>query len=100
MAHKKIVASVVGSTFYHGAGNLLQRLRPGNPLRLVRQPQNKYDKNAIGVFWSNTQLGHIPRALAAELAPLIDAGIVIKCLAANGAYVLQLEWDEPDAVVQ
>lgn len=96
MAHKRIVSSVVGSTFYQGASNLLGRLRPGNPLNLQRQPQNKYDKNAIGVFFSSTQLGHLPRGLAAELAPLMDAGVPIKVCASAQAFVVQLEWDVPD----
>jgi hypothetical protein len=98
MAHKKIVSSIVGTTFYHGAGSLLQRLRPGSPLRIVRQPTNRYDKNAIAVYWSNTPLGHLPRSLAAELAPKMDAGTEIKICAANSSYVLQLEWDEPDVI--
>lgn len=98
VAEKHIHASVVGSTFYHGAGGLLQRLRPGCSLRLVRQPDNPADKNAIGVFWSNTQLGHIPRGLAAELAPLMDTGFEITARQSTTMYVIELFWNTGEEV--
>jgi hypothetical protein len=88
-------SSIVGSSFYPGAGNIIMRLRPGAALRLKREPDNKYDKNAIAVFFSETKLGHIGRGLAALLAPRMDAGLVINCTKhpANGAVVV-LSWDE------
>ena len=86
---------IVGTSFYPGAWNLLKRLRSGNQLRVVRQPTNKYDKNAIGVFWGSKQLGHVPRGLAAELAPVMDAGIEIKAMKENGPVaVIKLYWDD------
>jgi SWI/SNF-related matrix-associated actin-dependent regulator of chromatin subfamily A3 len=40
---------------------------------LVHQPLNRYDNNAIAVFNArNNQVGHLPGALAAVLAPLLD----------------------------
>ena len=44
---------------------------------LYREPSNPYDKNAIKVkAWGKHDLGYIPRELAADLAPLLDAGKV------------------------
>lgn len=41
---------------------------------LRRQPSNMYDRNAIQVLnMRNEQIGHIPREMAAQLAPLMDA---------------------------
>lgn len=46
------------------------------PVLLVRDYENKHDKNAIAVkLEDNTQIGWIPRRFASILAPEIDAGI-------------------------
>ncbi|RWW20820.1 hypothetical protein GW17_00015046 [Ensete ventricosum] len=50
---------------------------------LVREPLNPYDPNAIKVLNTRTaQVGHIERAAAAALAPLLDS-----CLVSVGAIV-------------
>lgn len=48
------------------------------PAVLIRNPDNEHDANAIQVHVpaANTMIGHLPRALASRLAPLIDAGQV------------------------
>ncbi len=42
-------------------------------LRLVREPGNQYDPNAVAV-WSDKhgQVGYVPKAIAAELSPVIN----------------------------
>lgn len=46
--------------------------------RLVRNPSNEFDSNAIEVhvpsFEGKEMLGHIPAAVSSRLAPLLDAG--------------------------
>ncbi|MGU3665622.1 HIRAN domain-containing protein [Methylobacterium sp. A49B] len=47
----------------------------GDRLQLMRDPENPHDRNAIRVVWRNDrQLGHVPRTLACDVAPLLDAG--------------------------
>jgi len=41
---------------------------------LVREPHNPYDTNAIRVAIGNKKLGYVPKALAKDLAPEMDAG--------------------------
>ena len=45
---------------------------------LVREPDNEYDPNAIAVhvpaLGEHAHLGHVPRNVAARLAPQLDAG--------------------------
>jgi SWI/SNF-related matrix-associated actin-dependent regulator of chromatin subfamily A3 len=69
----------------------------GEQVRLIREPQNKYDRwamssvspqlnasflprvfrNAIAVQnIGRTQVGHVPRQTAAKLAPLMDGGLI------------------------
>jgi hypothetical protein len=49
-------------------------LAPGRPLELRREPDNEHDPNAIAVHADGAQVGFVPRELAAELAPQLDAG--------------------------
>jgi hypothetical protein len=100
------VVGIVGTSFYPGSWNLLQRCKAGCPLRIVRcgpdHPSYKYDKNAVAVMWGGKQLGHIPRGLAAELAPIMDAGTEITALKVNGPVpvgvnpltIIGLRWDD------
>jgi hypothetical protein len=41
---------------------------------LIREPNNKHDPNAIGVYFLRDRLGYIKRDLAAQLAPTMDSG--------------------------
>ena len=49
-------------------------LAPGRPLELRREPANPHDANAIAVHAGGRHVGFVPRELAAELAPELDAG--------------------------
>jgi HIRAN domain len=56
---------------------IAQGCKPFERVYLVREPDCKYDANAIKVVCENgSQLGYIPRKVAAELATLLDAGRV------------------------
>lgn len=59
--------------------------KEGKPLILNREPNNKFDKNAVsvwifvkGCFGSGThQLGYLDSHTAEEVAPLIDKGVPV-----------------------
>ncbi|KAG8910275.1 hypothetical protein FRC00_008504 [Tulasnella sp. 408] len=58
---------IVGVRYYTGM------VGAGELVSVVREPTNQYDSNAIRVLnASGTQVGHIPRTVAAKLAPLMD----------------------------
>lgn len=66
---------LAGVTF-EGRQDVLGRLAPGAPLRIVRQPDNEYDQNACALFDPHgDQVGFLNRRLAAVLAAAIDSGI-------------------------
>ncbi|WP_411341758.1 HIRAN domain-containing protein [Sphingopyxis sp. J-6] len=68
-----IKASLVGMK-YHGVGlDEAARCLTGQT-NLRREPNNMHDKNAIAVVHKDRVLGHIDRASAAIIAPLIDDG--------------------------
>ncbi|THH29944.1 hypothetical protein EUX98_g4232 [Antrodiella citrinella] len=59
--------SVVGIQYYKGLVGV------GEMVRLVREPGNKYDRNAIKVEnIGHQQVGHLPRNVALKLTPLVD----------------------------
>ncbi|RMG98279.1 MAG: hypothetical protein D6706_07435 [Chloroflexi bacterium] len=84
----EIKTKIAGVSFDNDDGSSRQeiirrRVRSGQTLRLIREPGNKYDRNAIGVWveWKRpllgmkrAQVGHIGSHISAEIAPLIDAG--------------------------
>ncbi|KAF9650574.1 hypothetical protein BDM02DRAFT_3164771 [Thelephora ganbajun] len=63
--------NIVGVQYYKGLVGY------GEHVKLEREPNNQYDRNAIKVLnINNTQVGHVPRNVAAKLAPLLDQGKV------------------------
>jgi hypothetical protein len=101
MASQKKRVQIMGSSFYPGAGEQLARMRPGQQLRVEREPKNKYDTNTISVHIFNQQLGHFPRGFAAEIAPLMDAGNKVMAHKSRdprfaGTGVIVVEWEIED----
>ncbi|KAJ0266374.1 putative SWI/SNF-related matrix-associated actin-dependent regulator of chromatin subfamily A member 3-like 1 [Hirschfeldia incana] len=63
-----IIANIVGLKYYSG------RINGRELVGLIREPSNLYDENAIRVLNTRSvQVGHIERAVAAVLSPLIDS---------------------------
>jgi hypothetical protein len=70
------VAGVAGAGAHHAEALASEAVAPGARLVLRRDPDNPHDPNAIQVHPSDggDQVGWVPRELAAELAPGLDAG--------------------------
>jgi hypothetical protein len=70
------IANVAGAERHHADVLTSDAAAPGAPLTLRRDPGNAHDPSAIAVDLAATgeQLGWVPRELAAELAPRLDAG--------------------------
>jgi hypothetical protein len=76
-----IVTGAAGAAQFHDEVLQSTGADPGAPLELRREPDNEHDENAIaveversGAAGGGGRLGFVPRELAAELAPRIDAG--------------------------
>lgn len=85
-----IKSRVAGVTFDNRDGTSRQlyvrHVKKDDRLLLQREPLNDFDPNAIVVLWTTPdgvahQLGYVPRALSAVLAPLVDAGATLTALA-------------------
>jgi single-stranded-DNA-specific exonuclease len=64
---------LVGVSF-EGRQDTIAGLRVETELTLERQPDNRYDANAIAVHYGALQLGFVRKEIAKHLAPLIDSG--------------------------
>lgn len=64
---------VVGVTF-EGRQDVVGGMREGAPLRLIRQPENPHDANAVGVWFGELQIGFLKREIARRVAENFDAG--------------------------
>lgn len=71
------VAAVAGAGRHHAEALAGHDVGPGRALELRRDPGNEHDPNAVAVHPSGggEQIGWVPRELAAELAPRLDAGV-------------------------
>jgi arsenate reductase len=70
------VVGVAGAGQHHADAVATDAAAPGRPLELMRDLANPHDANAIAVHGhgGGEQLGWVPREVAAELAPELDAG--------------------------
>lgn len=59
---------------YHAGEALWERLRVGDALELVREPDNPYDPWAVRVDWRGIKLGYLPRAQNRTVAAELDRG--------------------------
>ena len=67
---------MVAGARYEGRDKVIARYaRAGDTVYLVRDPANRYSRNAIEVRLANgLQIGFVPEEFAVELAPLLDGG--------------------------
>jgi HIRAN domain len=70
------VCGVAGAARHHAEGLASSELGPGAVLELRRDVNNPHDPNAIAVHGpgGGEQVGWVPRELAEEIAPSLDAG--------------------------
>lgn len=61
--------------------------RPGKPVRLVREPANPHDPNAIAVYADGARnlAGYVPKGYAKRLARLLDAGADMVAISTRGS---------------
>lgn len=63
---------------HHAAPAQWERMRPGDPLRLVREPANPHDSLAIQVYWYDQLIGYLPRTENGAVARALDRGMALE----------------------
>jgi hypothetical protein len=66
--------SPLAGSQYYALGDFWSEIKVGDPLSLIREPENRHDRNAIRVEWRGHQLGYVPRAENRAVAAAMDAG--------------------------
>ena len=66
--------SPLAGSQYYAARQAWSELRPGDRLELVREPDNRHDRNAVRIDWRTQALGYVPRAENRAVARALDAG--------------------------
>lgn len=64
--------AVVGMK-HRKAEELVASLPHGEPITLVREPDNQFDRNAVQVWARGRHVGYVPKTQNAVLAQFIDA---------------------------
>ena len=83
---------------YDNRREAFEKLKVDEKVSLVREPDNKFDKNAIKVINnSNEMLGYVVRNKANEIAPRLDNGEKCNCVVAEieeNVFVVKVVWSE------
>lgn len=74
VAHILLQDSPLAGFQYHAGRKLWPQMKVGDPLTLVREPDNPYDPRAVRVEWRGHKIGYVPRRENADVARLIDGG--------------------------
>lgn len=69
-----IQSSPLAGYQYHAGTEVWDQLKVGETLKLVREPDNPHDRNAVRVEWQGQQLGYLPRAENQAIAAELDRG--------------------------
>ena len=86
---QNIKLKVVGVTFTNEdtgtpRQSILAQLDTSSAVFLEREPNNKFDKNAVKVMTLHGQVGYIGKDYASILAEMMDAGRIFKASIAEG----------------
>ena len=77
-AEMLIQSSPLAGFQYYAGASVWHALHEGDLLTLVREPDNRYDADAIRVDWHGTMLGYVPRRDNVALARLLDKGTAVE----------------------
>ncbi len=77
MTTNRVLNTKVSGVTFDGRQALIAQLTGHEPCRLVPEPFNKFDPNAIGVMVASERgeiwhIGYIPKEIAAEISPYLD----------------------------
>jgi hypothetical protein len=81
--------TMIVGTKYRGpaAVAILGRLRPGDRLRLMREPENPHDPDAVAVYSETTHIGYVPRSVNRDVAYAIMRADSVAAVVTHGAIV-------------
>jgi hypothetical protein len=67
-------SAVTAGLRHHDAKLVWDEMQVGDALRLVREPDNPYDANAVRIDWNGHKLGYLPQGDNIAVARQLDRG--------------------------
>jgi len=64
---------IAGFTYYDGV-DVFDKLKIGTKLLLKAEPENRFDPNAVAIYYKEDKLGFVPRAENEELFKFLNLG--------------------------
>jgi hypothetical protein len=86
LPHAGVFISQLRGEYYHKAACRAGDFRPGQPVHLVREPDNQFDANAVAVYDATKQhhAAYVNKQKARMLSRLIDSGEQIGAISIRG----------------
>ena len=69
-----IQESPIAGFQFHQGDAIWSSLAVGAALKLVREPKNTHDPDAVAVYFQDEMLGYVPRAENSAIAQMLDRG--------------------------
>ena len=70
-----LLQSFIRGFQYYDGPTIINQMKEGDMLELVREPDNQYDPCAIALHWNNHKIGFVPAEDNEMLSKLLDIGI-------------------------
>ena len=89
---------MAGFRYYNGP-QLINKMEIGDTIKLVREPNNKYDNKAIALYFQNNKIGFIPQMDNQVICNMMDANMIL--LNAEISYVNPKKdsWEQLEIIV-
>lgn len=69
---------------FHEYKQCLNDITEGDTLKLVPEPANKFDPNAVAIYFDNgakqSMLGYVPKRFSSEVSAMIEVGQNLECI--------------------
>ena len=74
MNEDKGISFYVAGVRFHKLDKVISFIKPGHKVRMLPEPTNKYDPNAIRLEYSHTMIGYVPKRLSSKIMAMIEVG--------------------------
>lgn len=91
--------TVAGTGFCEKIDEVFPKLQLETVLKMQRDPKNRYDENAIGIYYDDIRIGWVPRTMNTVISRLMDAGKAFFCRITNLGSEEKSSWKQIDCKI-